>query len=646
MKAAPGDTTWVQANKVNLTYYNNYDTTVFFPSSVNPKTYRKILMIFTLGKYRCAPGTQYCGDWDYTVQNYLMPKTGDTLELGRLITPYADSAAPRTPFGWTQRYYFDVTDYYSRLQDTAKMRIHYSGYSGGFTANIKFMFIEGTPERNVTGIQRLWTPGSYTYGKASDPINNHFSSLSKTAPANTQSALLKMIVTGHGDDSNGCCEFMSHAYQVKMDAAQVDQYTIWRDNCPSNELYPQSGTWLYERGNWCPGALVYANYHALPGFTAGSTHNLGISFDPYTTGVNYGVYTTEASVIYYAGFNKTLDASLENVIAPTANENFFRENPSAGNPMVIVRNSGSSVINSIQLSYNVKDSVTSSYTWNGTLLPLHDTVISLPPLPAIARLDTTGNGLHRFEARIVNVNNTTDDDSTNNKIYSDFIVAPKWPSKFIVAMNTNNEALGGSGTQSETSWRITDLSGNVVASRTNASISHLYNDTVSITTPGVYQLVVADSGCDGLYWWANPSNVTAGSITIKKTTSVLSGGIPLHGNAYTGNYANDFGCGFMQYFTVTSVPATAVSNLTTQETAIKAYPNPAQNAVQVNIEGIQDVKGTLQVFDALGRTVLTAICDKAQNEINISSLVNGAYSVVFTDNHNTVKLQTRLMVIK
>src|ERR1700744_1253872 len=82
--AAPGDTTWVQANNTQFTHYGTFDSTITFPSSGT--TYRKIYMIFTLGKYMCPAGSTYCGDWDYTVQNYLMTPGGDTLEIGRLIT--------------------------------------------------------------------------------------------------------------------------------------------------------------------------------------------------------------------------------------------------------------------------------------------------------------------------------------------------------------------------------------------------------------------------------------------------------------------------------------------------------------------------------------------------------------------------------
>ena len=105
----------------------------------------------------------------------------------------------------------------------------------------------------------------------------------------------------------------------------------------------------------------------------------------------------------------------------------------------------------------------------------------------------------------------------------------------------------------------------------------------------------------------------------------------------------------MQYFSVTSVPIVpnGVNNLATQGIALNAYPNPAQNTVRISVSGIQNVNGTLQVFDALGRAVLTATCDKAENDINISSLGSGAYSVVFTDSRNSAaKMQTRLVVIK
>ena len=56
--------------------------------------------------------------------------------------------------------------------------------------------------------------------------------------------------------------------------------------------------------------------------TAGSTFDLALNFEPYTSsgGASYTVYS---NIVYYGPINKTLDASLEDIIAPTSNENYF-----------------------------------------------------------------------------------------------------------------------------------------------------------------------------------------------------------------------------------------------------------------------------------------------------------------------------------
>jgi len=84
--AAPGDTTWVTVFKdMKLDHHGNYDTTVSFPQG---KRYRKIRMHYILGRYTCG-GAQYCGSWDYTTKIYALPAALDTVEIARVITPYA-----------------------------------------------------------------------------------------------------------------------------------------------------------------------------------------------------------------------------------------------------------------------------------------------------------------------------------------------------------------------------------------------------------------------------------------------------------------------------------------------------------------------------------------------------------------------------
>src|SRR5690606_12476698 len=131
--AAPNDTTVVQAhNLYKFNSFGSHDTTTVFPDG--SVSYRKIVMEFDLGKYACpgydpnnpgeGPGqTGWCGDWDYDVHVIAMNASGDTIELGRLITPYANNNNISTPANWHHSYLFDVTDYYTVLKDTVTIRV-------------------------------------------------------------------------------------------------------------------------------------------------------------------------------------------------------------------------------------------------------------------------------------------------------------------------------------------------------------------------------------------------------------------------------------------------------------------------------------------------------------------------------------------
>ena len=230
--------------------------------------------------------------------------------------------------------------------------------------------------------------------------------------------------------------------------------------------------------------------------------------------------------------NHTVDASMEDIISPSDNEAHYRENPSAI-PVIKVRNSGSTAITSIVFNYGVKDSALSQYTWTGSITPLTTQEITLPELHSITQMSMDSiSGQYQFIAYMSSVNGAADNDATNDSLHSTFIVAPSWPSTFVVAMKTNNE---GTNSISETKWTVTDVAGNIVASRLNANISQQYYDTVATPAPGYYKLTVTDGSCDGLHWWVfdqNPNiGITAGNIYVKRANSTTK--IPLHGNTYS-----------------------------------------------------------------------------------------------------------------
>ncbi len=645
--AAPGDTTWVQAqNNIQLTAYGAFDAPVVFPSGAN--SYRKIYMVFTMGEYVCPGSPQYCHQWDYDVHNIIMTPAGDTMEISRFITPYATSGVPRFPSTWSHRYIFDVTDYYPLLKNNAALRIFYSGYSYGFTANVRFAFIEGIPERNVMGISKIWN-GGYPYGNAANPIENNVAQVSRTAPAGAQSAELKFTVTGHGADANQCCEFASHNYQVKVNGGSIATKAIWRSDCGENELYPQGGTWIFERGNWCPGAIVNVNTHKLTGVSGGNNYTLDVDFDPYTVASNFGSYNVTGNVIYYGAYNKTTDASVEDIIAPTDFEGHFRENPCDGKPVVTIRNTGATAITSMRIRYGVKDSVAASYDWSGSLLPSAETQITLPELATLKTMSLNSvSGTFQFQAQIVNVNGAADNYAQNDTLRSFFTVAPTWPNTFIVYMKTNSAGVSGVGQNpSETSWKITDASGNIVASRTNANISTTYNDTVSLPQTGFYKLTITDQGCDGLHWWlwdANPGQgITGGNLVVRDYSMGLP--IPMKNYSYTSsNYHDDFGCSYTQNFTTAGYPA-GVHTAGHQTSSIVAYPNPARNSINVALRGAGTISGEIRMIDALGQVVHVQKATTSETLIDVSRLAPGIYNVIYTDKDN-VRTATRVTLVK
>jgi hypothetical protein len=260
------------------------------------------------------------------------------------------------------------------------------------------------------------------------------------------------------------------------------------------------------------------------------------------------------------------------------------------------------------------------------------------------------NGIYNFNVEIVAVNGHADEDATNNKFQSSFVIAPSWPTSFAITLKTNSAGITkvGSGDQSETTWQITDMHNNIVASRMVDSTNKTYTDTITLPAFGFYQLTINDVGCDGLHWWVwdqNPSyGVTAGSFTVKKLGSGAS--IPMKGYNYTGTFNNDFGCGFSQYFT-TGGFITGINNISSKDNspAITAYPNPAQDNITVTVNGVESAKGQFQIIDGQGRLVLQQKASGIDNTISLNGLNNGVYTILYSDT-KVPQIQTRMFIIK
>ncbi|KAA5532270.1 T9SS type A sorting domain-containing protein [Taibaiella lutea] len=632
-QANPGDTTIVVCQQNKQMDWPSagtpYDTAVVFPDG--SKTYRKILLEFTLGKYACPgydpsnPGegagqTGWCGDWDYDVHTLVLAPT-DTLELARFITPYANTNFPRTPLTWRHPYVFDVTDYYPLLKNNAFLRIKYNGYSGGFTGSVRFIFIEGTPPRDVVKLESLWVKSS-PYGNTSNPISTNITEKTLVMPGTAVSAEMKLIITGHGGDNTAnCAEFCKKWYQVMVNGSMNEQKDIWRDDCGSNFLYPQSGTWIYDRGNWCPGDLVHDNIHKMPAtVTPGSTFTTNLNFQSYTSGNNGASYNVAAGMFYYGGFNHTVDAGIENIVSPSTLEANYRYNPVCGQPVINVKNFGSSTLTSIKFSYGVVGQTMASYTWTGSMASLNAMDITLPSIPELKNV----TGTNQFTVSIVEANGAADQDNFNNTMTTAFEAAPKWSGghyRVDFKMSSNY-----SGQINKTNWTLKDMDGNTIASRQGTASSATYADTFHLAN-GCYRLDVENTTGAGLAFFT--AMTTKGYFRIYNLGTGNKMDLPKTDLGNPGLEGN-FGNGFTQYFTVQNSEVVGVGEIEKSTFSMGVYPNPAKDAIHIEVLGQLKEKAQIQLTNIVGQVVYKNETKDQNVYISTENIPNGIYLLSYT----------------
>lgn len=605
--AAPGDTTWVTVfENRKIEAYGNFDTTAVLPSTST--NYRKIRMHYILGRYKCAPGSQYCGQWDYGTSVYAMPANGDTVKLGRVITPYAGNWALTR----THDYVIDVTDYSSILKGNLGMRYVYEGYSWGFSLTLKIEYIEGTPAQNALEVKNIYD-GYYAYGNTSDPIEDRLIAKNYTYNAPAVSAAIKNIISGHGSDATGCGEFCSKYYQQKINGNLVEQKQLWKDDCGFNNIDFQTGTWVYDRANWCPGEEVYPFYHDLRTITsAGTQFSADMDFQAYTSPnpSNAGGYNIASQLITYGAINHAVDASIEDVISPNNDPNHNRANGICDNPMIKIKNVGSTAMTSATIQYQLVGGPPYTFNWTGNLAFNQEEIVDLGSNTALF----SGNESNKFMVKVIDVNGQGADENVFNDTYkTNFTHVKEYPSQFRIKFLTNKSTSNLNYPFNQTGWKILDGTGTVVASRLNNANETTYMDTVNLPM-GCYTFVMDDDGCDGISWWANSAGGT-GTIQFVKMANLGS----------VKSFSGDFGCQLVERFTVGYLLNT--NEINKAEKQIGVYPNPASDKVSVSFSNPTD-QVKYRILDISGKIIdqkEVHLNQSLEHVINTENLKNGVY---------------------
>jgi hypothetical protein len=618
--ANPGDTTWVTVyNLQKLTHYGNYDTSAVFPTG---KRYRKIRLHYILGRYACAPGSQYCGSWDYTTQIYARPAGKDSVEIARIITPYATDWLSLNK---THEYIVEVTDYATALDGPTAMRFGYQGYSWGFTITLKIEFIEGVPPMDALSVKNIYD-GYFPFGNASNTIENYL--IAKPFSYNTK-AFIKNTVSGHGSDNQGCSEFCSKYYVLKINSNVVSQKQIWRSTCGINEVYPQTGTWIYQRGGWCPGAVVWPIYHDLGSITSpNSTFTVDIDMQPYVGSGSLGGYNFVTHLINYSTPNFSKDVSIEDIISPTTDDNYFRENPVCSNPVIKIKNTGTDSLKQVIFNYGLAGGPPLTYTWTGSLGFLKDTVVVFPPSTSIL----TGTVSSVFQVSVVSVNGTTGDQNLFNNIYNS-VTTPVviFPQNFVVKMLTNHSTDGNTG-YNETTWTLYDQTGAIVMQWDTLNSNTAYIDTLNLA-PGCYRISVDDSGCDGMSFW---NNTAGGTGTLRFDYA--------NANNTIFSFPGDFGCNFTKNFVIIDEHPnyTGIKSNAPSPNLVEVYPNPAGSIAYIKFDLNQSQTVNYKLMDINGRIIQQKTLSKitaAYENVDLSQVSNGVYFV-------SIELQDKSVITK
>ena len=613
--AFSSDTTTVRIHDhTDMTWYGNYDAWGLLPdSSLN---YRKIYLHYTMG---CATGG--CSDWDYTTQIFVRHRTGEldtafneiieNYELARVITPYGSSLANNWEFTTT----FDITDFVQILRDSVEIRCHYSGWSSGFSATLDFEFIEGTPARDVVKVENIYS-GGYNYTTSADFEANNLIPKKFLIDQNSTGAMVKMATTGHGFDNNqSAAEFKPINYFVKIDGTQTHTQYNWDANCGENPIYPQGGTWIYDRANWCPGTRAQAFDHEItPHITSGDSVEVNIDFQSYSwSGTQTPSYIIECQLFQYEDPNFVNSAEIIDIIKPSLKDEYSRKNPICGNPLIKIRNYGSAPLTTLEIEYKVVGGSVHTYNWSGNLAFLETEEVELP------NLNNWSGAANIFEVTLKNPNGQTDDYDANNSMQSEFEMVPEYPETFALWVQTNAGVINTLTQESETSWDFYDANGTSVFTSGSLVSNTQFRDTLSFT-PGCYTFVMEDTDEDGLDFWANSDG--GGMVRFREI-----------GASWLKSFNADFGTNIIHQFTIGG------SQSTNQESnnGWKVFPNPTKN--NIIIEGVSDTKSEIIILNSLGEEVIKLINRNSgfiSETIDLSKLETGIYFVKIRDDKSQI----------
>ncbi|MBL6872983.1 MAG: T9SS type A sorting domain-containing protein [Flavobacteriales bacterium] len=522
------------------------------------------------------------------------------IEIMSFVTPYG-LGLNLGPTGktWT----FDMTDFLPVFNGKKRMTMERGG-QWMEDMDIKFLFILATPPRDVIGFNQLWRPVSRSYSSLES--DRYFAPRDIKLNTNAKYYKIRSAITGHGQEG----EFIPRQHYININGGATEfNWQVWKE-CAENPIYPQGGTWIYDRAGWCPGAPTDVKHYDITELVGNNS----------TVSIDYGVlnasgtsnYIINNQLITYGEINHDLDASVVEVREPSNRVEFSRYNSICHTPKVVIKNTGKTTLTTLVIKYWINNATSpQSYNWTGSLDFNETETVSLPsPLSLWLTVNPSNNVFH---VEVSSPNGSADEYEHNNLYHSEFEIPDVLPEEIVIYFKTNNVG-------SESSYKIIDNEGNSVFSRSGLGNNTTYRDTIQLEY-GCYTFRVDDSDDDGIDFWANNNGV--GACRIFKP-----------GSGLIKNFDGDFGDNINFNFTVGS-PLKYEDFYETSRLSI--YPNPANDIFFVEGEEVENAE--INILDSQGREVnLSHSTSKNKLSYDSGKLPNGIYLIqIIGDKINETK---------
>ncbi len=320
---------------------------------------------------------------------------------------------------------------------------------------------------------------------------------------------------------------------------------------------------------------IPADYNGIP------TDILDMEIVAFVTDTHQELTSGSGAYPTYSGITDANDAYLVSI------ENIDQDCQTSIIPHLNVQNIGQDEITSLAIEYTINSGAVETYNWTGSILSLYTETIALPEITGLDSSNT------------IEISLPDDNNNTNNTLSDTYEGYFQHAGGISVVINTDSNG-------AECTWDIKTLSGAVLTSggpyENNETIERIIN-----LGDGCYIFNLYDSGNNG----GNTVVLSDSANTIIYDTD--------------GDYSSLESTQFSTDGIVLAITDNVFNNLV-------IYPNPASSIL--NIDNAEN--STIEVYDLLGRVLLSRTNISLREQLNVSTLNSGTYLIRISNENKVV----------